>query len=229
MNVPYIPFYTGDWKKDPQLSLCSPSTRGIWMDALCAMHDIRAHSISGTPDQLSRVCRCSASEMISAINELNQTKTADVSEVNGTYTITCRRIKKAIALSEIRSASAKQKGSKTEAKHQHPSDNAIGTGTSTEGVQRNGECEGKGDRPRKPSDQSDEEWLIALKADKAFEGIDVDRELAKMRRWCQENNQRPSRRRFVNWLNRVDRGISVQRKPEPNQRHEHIEIPLLNP
>ncbi len=70
-----------------------------------------------------------------------------------------------------------------------------------------------------PASQSDSEWLAGLKADPAYRGIDVDREHSKMMRWCRENRKQPSRRRFINWLNRVDRPMgnpantSTQQQP----------------
>ena len=87
-------FYAGDWMSDPKLSMCSAATRGIWMDALCAMHiNGRAGELSGTPDQLARVCRCLPAEMPTAIADLKTTGAADVTERNGVVTLICRRMK----------------------------------------------------------------------------------------------------------------------------------------
>ncbi len=57
--------------------------------------------------------------------------------------------------------------------------------------------------------ESDAEWLNGLKASPAYEGIDLDRELAKMQAWCSTNGKQANRRRFVNWINRCDRPIMV--------------------
>ncbi|MHC1766140.1 MAG: hypothetical protein AB9869_17870 [Verrucomicrobiia bacterium] len=69
--------------------------------------------------------------------------------------------------------------------------------------------EPKAPKEPKPSELSDEEWLASLGADPAYEGISVPTEYAKMVRWCEVNKKQPTRRRFVNWLNRADRKISV--------------------
>jgi len=37
-KYPWMQFYPGEWISDPALSKCSPCTRGIWIDLLCAMH-----------------------------------------------------------------------------------------------------------------------------------------------------------------------------------------------
>ena len=92
-KAPAFQFYTGDWLKDPKLSMCSPATRGIWVDLLCAMHEQdRSGTITGTTTQLCRLCRCSDSEMHHAIEELKATKTATVTERNGIVTVINRRM-----------------------------------------------------------------------------------------------------------------------------------------
>jgi hypothetical protein len=92
-KAPAIQFYIGDWLKDPKLSMCSPSTRGIWMDLLCAMHELdRSGLITGTTDQLARLCRCTAVEISVAVSELKETKAADVTERNGIVTVINRRM-----------------------------------------------------------------------------------------------------------------------------------------
>lgn len=79
-RLPFMQFYVDDWITDPALSMCSPTTRGIWIDLLCAMHRLgRAGEIVGTDDQIARLCRCSTEEARVAIAELEQTGAADVS------------------------------------------------------------------------------------------------------------------------------------------------------
>ncbi len=92
-KLPAFQFYTGDWLKDPQLSMCAPSTRGIWIDLLCAMHENnRSGQITGTTEQLVRLCRCTSVDLVVAIEELKVTKTANVTERNGFVTVICRRM-----------------------------------------------------------------------------------------------------------------------------------------
>lgn len=94
-KLPAIQFYTGDWLKDANLSKCLPATRGIWIDALCAMHESdRSESISGTPEQLSRVLRCSPADVSAAADDLKATGTANVTIRNGLVTLTCRRFQR---------------------------------------------------------------------------------------------------------------------------------------
>lgn len=57
--------------------------------------------------------------------------------------------------------------------------------------------------------QSDEIWLVSLKESPAYQGIDVIREHAKMIVWCRENKKQATRRRFIRWLNKVDKPLRV--------------------
>jgi hypothetical protein len=112
MKQPYLPLYTGDWKKDPELSSCSPATRGVWIDLLCTMHDSCAATLTGTPDKLSRLARCSASEMQLALIELRDSRSALVHDHDGVFTITCRRLLRKQEVSKIRSESGSKGASK---------------------------------------------------------------------------------------------------------------------
>jgi len=81
--------YTGDWKKDPLLSMCQPSTRGIWVDILCAMHDAgRVGSLSGTVEQFAAIARCQPTAMRAAIDDLSNTKAAGVTWHDAIVTLT---------------------------------------------------------------------------------------------------------------------------------------------
>ncbi len=55
----------------------------------------------------------------------------------------------------------------------------------------------------------DDSWIKALVVDTTYRGIDVRREYGKMVNWCRVNNARPTRRRFINWLNRIDRVVTA--------------------
>ena len=71
--------------------------------------------------------------------------------------------------------------------------------------------------------QADEEFLHGLRADPKYTGIDIDLEAGKMRRWCQTHLQKPSRKRFVNWLNKAlhDRPLQANgnHRANPNELH----------
>jgi hypothetical protein len=124
MKQPHIQFYTGDWLKDPELSMCSPATRGIWIDMICAIHELQnGGKLVANPQQLSRLCRCSEQESISAINEIRSSRTADVSEQDGVWTIISRRIRKSHEIASKRAEAGSKGAAKTQANREQNPDN----------------------------------------------------------------------------------------------------------
>ena len=90
---PAFQFYTGDWLKDPELSACSPATRGIWADCVARMWESgRSGRLAGDYAALARLCRCSVEEMREAVAELRATKTATVTIRNEKVTLVNRRM-----------------------------------------------------------------------------------------------------------------------------------------
>lgn len=69
-----------------------------------------------------------------------------------------------------------------------------------------------GSRPS--SNNGDSEWLSELCGDKTYSGIDVNREHGKMMNWCRTNQKQPTRRRFVNWLNRAEKPMNGARQTD---------------
>lgn len=79
MKRPAIMFYTGDWMKDPHLAMCSPATRGIWIDMICLMHEnSESGRLAGDLGGLSRACRCTPEQLYDALRELHQYRAAEV-------------------------------------------------------------------------------------------------------------------------------------------------------
>lgn len=84
------------WLTDSGLSMCSPATRGVWIDLICVMYQERKATITGTCEQLARLSRCSPSLMSDAITELKSTGAAGVrTDPNDSrVSITCRYVQK---------------------------------------------------------------------------------------------------------------------------------------
>jgi hypothetical protein len=145
---PYIPLYIGDWLKDPKLSLCSPATRGVWIDLICCLHELgQGGKITANAQQLARLCRSSDADVHAALKELQATEAADIYERDGVYTVICRRMRKADALSLKR----RQAGSKGAAKRQQNPDIEIDNESGLERVR--GFAKGEG------IPQSDADWF----------------------------------------------------------------------
>jgi hypothetical protein len=88
-------------------------------------------------------------------------------------------------------------------------------GTRAPRVDDAGEEEGKGKEGKEGKDvadgsaTSDEIWLKELEILPAYNLIDVRREYSKMQTWCGVNRKMPSRRRFVAWLNRIEKPMDA--------------------
>jgi hypothetical protein len=68
---------------------------------------------------------------------------------------------------------------------------------------------------KKPEPPDDEAWLATLESDPTYQGISIRTELGKMRRWCETKRKQPSRQRFVNWLNRIERPMQGGNAAQP--------------
>src|ERR1043166_3460649 len=91
-ELPWVRWFPSNWLSEPGLSLCDAATRGIWADAINSMMLSNSDHISGSIDQLSRLCRCSPQQMKQAILEMQNFKIAEISDANGHITILCRRL-----------------------------------------------------------------------------------------------------------------------------------------
>jgi len=108
--------------------------------------------------------------------------------------------------------------------------------TETESEQSRG---GAGDAPasrakprsaRRPT-VCDEQWLLELQTNPAYQTLDVKALYHKMVVWCQNKGKQPTRGRLINWLNREDKpmtapqnggsngGYQVPRRETPNERN----------
>ncbi len=126
MKHPYIQFFTGDWLKDPALSICSPATRGIWMDLLCHLHELQnGGKVTATGLQIARICRCSEQDAHIALDELRKTNTADIYERDGSWTVICRRMKRAGELTAKRQQAAKQSHQGSRARPEYESEDEV--------------------------------------------------------------------------------------------------------
>lgn len=90
---------------------------------------------------------------------------------------------------------------------------AIGLKTRQEEDKTRQEMVKVGDRTS--TTQSDEDWIKGLEANIAYQGINIRVEFGKMVAWCGVQRKQPSRRRFINWLNRVDRPMNGLSRPTP--------------
>jgi len=97
--------------------------------------------------------------------------------------------------------------------------------TETESEQSRG---GAGDAPasrakprsaRRPT-VCDEQWLLELQTNPAYQTLDVKALYHKMVVWCQNKGKQPTRGRLINWLNREDKPMTAPQNGGTNGRYQ---------
>lgn len=167
---PAFQYYTGDHFKDPQLSMCSLATRGVWFDFLCAMHECgRSGQVSGTVEQLSRIARCTTAEIRVALDELKLTRTAEVSERNEIVTVINRRMKREARerlMTNERVKKHRCNAPETEVKRECNTPSSSSSSPSDlskpsyEGLEAKPPPKPKAKKPKKPRDERADHWAI---------------------------------------------------------------------
>lgn len=95
MKLPWFKFFPDTWLSDSDLLQCSNCTRGIWMNIICHMHKKEmAGELSGTVENLAKMCFSTKDEFLNALNELKFTKTATVTFRTDSVTVENRRMKR---------------------------------------------------------------------------------------------------------------------------------------
>ncbi len=70
-----------------------------------------------------------------------------------------------------------------------------------------------------------EDWLKELESDKTYQGISVRTEYGKMLNWCKVHAKEPTKRRFVNWLNRTEKPLPAQHAARVDYKRNYSRAP----
>ena len=62
---------------------------------------------------------------------------------------------------------------------------------------------------KKPSEMTDEEWIVHLEAEPHLSGIDIRKEIGAAQFWARENHRLPTRPFLVNWLKKAPRTLTA--------------------
>ena len=74
------------------------------------------------------------------------------------------------------------------------------------------------DKDKENKKNTDTEFILSIRTNPAYEGIDIDREFAKMDIWLAKHPDRRKSRRFItNWLDKADKPVVTKKvaKPQP--------------
>lgn len=153
------------WLSDPAVSMCQASTRGIWMDAICAMLERQSDRIGGSVPELARVCRCSESEMEQALSEISKHKVADISEQNGNKILVCRKLSRDMEISKLRAVAGKVSANKRSTNGQQTPQQTVNKPLTMTMTITNDSPPEEGEPEGKPTVSPN---LLALEAHRAF-------------------------------------------------------------
>jgi hypothetical protein len=95
MRRPWFKFYTSDWRGDAKLQGCSIAARGLWIDILCMMHEVKPYGhllIDGKPPSYYRISQLVKADHRVVKNLMAQLKKAGVFTGDITSGITSRRM-----------------------------------------------------------------------------------------------------------------------------------------
>lgn len=144
--LPWMKFFPSDWLGDTKLSLCKPSTRGIWMDLICRMHDADTGTITGSWERIASLLRCTVDELKAAADDLYRCDVGDV-VIGDEVSLTSRRITRDIAKRKACSEAGKRGGGnpalrtfkgRDKGTPKHPSDICTLTSDSVSGSSEGG-------------------------------------------------------------------------------------------
>lgn len=212
-KAPASQFYWGDLKRDVEYHLMSFESRGIWIEMLTCMWDAKERGkLEGTIDQLGSLLGCKTDKLQNAVNEINVTKTGDVTNCNGIVTIINRRMFR----DEKQKESIRYRVKRFREKELKRPCNTDVTPQSSS----SSSLYSKKSIP-------DEDFLKELK--EKYTWIDFDKEMVKIDAWLMVNPTRKKTRRFiVSWLSRIDKPIEVN-KPDPYEKFEYVKSKEPNP
>jgi hypothetical protein len=95
-RLPWEKFWYDDWKADPALARCRPSSRGVWIDALCFLWHEGVGEYTAEAEEWAVICRCKVDVFMAAVGEFERYKVCDVTVEgegsNSHVTLKCRRL-----------------------------------------------------------------------------------------------------------------------------------------
>jgi hypothetical protein len=210
-KLPFLQFYPSDYLVDTRV--LSLAARGAWVDIICVLHKSSTRGTLTLPARgWARIMGASEADFQSALGEIEEMKVGDViRNGNGEVTVTCRRMMNESITREQTRLRVQNHRNKHGNKAGNDSSNAGVTPNKSEVISQKSEDEKQTSSflVAEVSATNDEIWLNQLGTKPAYSLIDVRREYSKMQTWCGVNRKMPTRRRFVAWLNRIEKPMDA--------------------
>jgi hypothetical protein len=220
-KLPFLQFYPSDYLVDTRV--LSLAARGAWVDIICVLHKSSTRGTLTLPARgWARIMGSTEADFQCALSEIEEMKVGDViRNGNGDVSVTCRRMMNESITREQTRLRVQNHRKKHGNKAGNESGNADVTGNKSEVISQKSEAEKQTASVcvTDASVTSDEDWLKELEILPAYNLMDVRREYSKMQTWCSVNRKMPTRRRFVAWLNRIEKPMDAAKG---NRAHESI-------
>ncbi len=198
-KAPASQFYWGDLKRDVEYHLMSFEARGIWVEMLTCMWDARERGkIEGTLENLAGLLGCPQDRLQKAIEEVNVTKTGDVTNRNGNVTIINRRMFREEKQKESIRYRVRKYREKTivTPKYSNVTPQSSSSSSSSKNI-----------------NIPDSVFLSSLK--EKYYWINFDQTMIKIDAWLSVHPERKKTRRFIiNWLNKIERPMAISTPPK---------------
>ena len=220
-KLPFLQFYPSDYLVDTRV--LSLAARGAWVDIICVLHKSSTRGTLTLPARgWARIMGATEADFQSALSEIEEMKVGDViRNGNGDVSVTCRRMMNESITREQTRLRVQNHRNKHGNKSGNDTSNAGVTPKKSEVIIQKSEAEKQtaSVSVTDASVTSDEDWLKQLEILPAYNLMDVRREYSKMQTWCSVNRKMPTRRRFVAWLNRIEKPMDAAKG---NRAHESI-------
>jgi uncharacterized protein YdaU (DUF1376 family) len=220
-KLPFLQFYPSDYLVDTRV--LSLAARGAWVDIICVLHKSSTRGTLTLPARgWARIMGATEADFQSALSEIEEMKVGDViRNGNGDVSVTCRRMMNESITREQTRLRVQNHRNKHGNKSGNDTSNAGVTPKKSEVIIQKSEAEKQtaSVSVTDASVTSDEDWLKQLEILPAYNLMDVRREYSKMQTWCGVNRKMPTRRRFVAWLNRIEKPMDAAKG---SRTHESI-------
>jgi len=220
-KLPFLQFYPSDYLVDTRV--LSLAARGAWVDIICVLHKSSTRGTLTLPARgWARIMGATEADFQSALSEIEEMKVGDViRNGNGDVSVTCRRMMNESITREQTRLRVQNHRNKHGNKAGNDTSNAGVTPKKSEVISQKSEAEKQtaSVSVTDASVTSDEDWLKQLEILPAYNLMDVRREYSKMQTWCSVHRKMPTRRRFVAWLNRIEKPMDAAKG---SRAHESI-------
>lgn len=221
-KLPYMQFYPADYQAD--VRRLTMATQGAWMQIICVLWRApKRGRLTLSLEEWGRELGCPASEFSLYLEELVHHNVGKISreciENVEQITISSKRImrekmKQSLALKRKqkqrdKSMSRTCHASVTYLSHQCHAEESESESESELREEKKEEKSASRVSVKRSPPPSDEEWLRSLESQEAYKNLPVRIELGKCQTWCDTNHKLFSRRRFVNWLNRIEQPMQA--------------------